>query len=98
MRCPNCSGSTVVRDSRKKAMGRMIWRKRECPQCGYRIATHEKPALGIPMQAYGLPQGAAGLAPCEGAENPPGRGGTSTNRCFLPLNAVFLLHGQARKE
>jgi hypothetical protein len=39
-RCPKCSGSTGVTDSRPSALG-AIRRRRECQSCGYRFTTGE---------------------------------------------------------
>ncbi|MEN1968254.1 transcriptional regulator NrdR [Lentibacillus sp. N15] len=43
MRCSNCQNkSTKVTDSRPIEEGRVIRRRRECEQCGYRFTTFER--------------------------------------------------------
>ncbi len=50
MRCPFCAYTdTRVADSRLADEGGSVRRRRECPGCGQRFTTYERPELALPM-------------------------------------------------
>ncbi len=48
MKCPNCGNSeTKVVDSRITDDGKVVRRRRECPNCGYRFTTYERIEMNV---------------------------------------------------
>lgn len=46
--CPECNKPTKVVKTRARASG-IIARRRECPRCGYKVTTEERPKQGPHM-------------------------------------------------
>ena len=45
MYCPKCDAEkTYIVDTRQSDVGYEVRRRRECPGCGYRFTTYERPA------------------------------------------------------
>lgn len=51
--CPQCSGDTSVKDSRKSVQHpNAAWRRRECNQCGHRFTTTEQLEDAVLAEAF----------------------------------------------
>ena len=44
MTCPKCNGEGYVKDTRVKS-NRLIYRRQNCKDCGYRFTTYEMPDM-----------------------------------------------------
>ncbi|MFV1971481.1 MAG: transcriptional regulator NrdR [Acidimicrobiia bacterium] len=57
MRCPLCTtDDTRVVDSRPSEEGRTIRRRRQCPRCGHRFTTFERPSAVVVIKRDGRRQ------------------------------------------